>query len=379
MLSALVITGCDALEGNSMKITIEESEKTVNFANEADAEQNVTFTATAAWTATVSEDWLEVSPMSGESGSNVITIRTLSTNPDEAQRTAEISLTAGGDPETITVTQEGTDDDPSYPDEPGYDTGNFITKISIVEEEYAEAEYDNTTNEYYIFYDDNGKISDIRRYFVTTDKSSGEMTYYDCTYQHFEGSTVTVEVMYGDVGADAGADPNHYKFDFQVEFDGNGNALTQPYYPEATDDSEWVAMEYAEDNTLSKWTFTGTDTSNDDAREIRWENGNMTFLEGMCGTIVPSDTEAPETGFDLAFFLVSDNWLTPCSSYTGTFSKNLPASTDDGEGYTMKFEYESDDNGRLVKATESDNGVEYTFSYGEQTLPDYGIPEVTTK
>ena len=64
---------------------------------------------------------------------------------------------------------------------------------------------------------------------------------------------------------------------------------------------------------------------------------------------------------------------------TGTFSKNLPASTDDGEGYTMKFEYESDDNGRLVKATESDNGVEYTFSYGEQTLPDYGIPEVTTK
>ena len=45
----------------------------------------------------------------------------------------------------------------------------------------------------------------------------------------------------------------------------------------------------------------------------------------------------------------------------------------------MKFEYESDDNGRLVKATESDNGVEYTFSYGEQTLPDYGIPEVTTK
>ena len=217
MLSALVITGCDALEGNSMKITIEESEKTVNFANEADAEQNVTFTATAAWTATVSEDWLEVSPMSGESGSNVITIRTLSTNPDEAQRTAEISLTAGGDPETITVTQEGTD------------------------------------------------------------------------------------------------------------------------------------------------------TSNDDAREIRWENGNMTFLEGMCGTIVPSDTEAPETGFDLAFFLVSDNWLTPCSSYTGTFSKKLPASTDDGEGYTMKFEYESD------------NGVEYTFSYGEQTLPDYGIPEVTTK
>ena len=80
---------------------------------------------------------------------------------------------------------------------------------------------------------------------------------------------------YGDVGANVGADPNHYKFDFLVKFDGNGNALTQPYYPEATDDSEWVAMEYAEDNTLSKWTFTGTDTSNDDAREIRWENGNI--------------------------------------------------------------------------------------------------------
>ncbi|MDE7146946.1 MAG: BACON domain-containing protein, partial [Duncaniella sp.] len=72
----------------------------------------VSFKASASWTATVSEsrgiDWLTVSPASGEPGDAVITV-TAQPNPNYEERNGAVTIACGGKTTTFTVSQKQTD------------------------------------------------------------------------------------------------------------------------------------------------------------------------------------------------------------------------------------------------------------------------------
>lgn len=72
----------------------------------------VSFKASASWTATVSEsrgiDWLTVSPASGGPGDAVITV-TAQPNPNYEERNGAVTIACGGKTTTFTVSQKQTD------------------------------------------------------------------------------------------------------------------------------------------------------------------------------------------------------------------------------------------------------------------------------
>ena len=164
-LTTLLLTGCEALQKEYMKITLREQDKVLTFGREAGLEKSVTFSSTTSWTASVQGDWLAVAPDSGNSGSNTITVTTLTANDGNDGRTTEITLTAGGDPATITVVQKGTEstDDPDPnnpdPDEPVASDEKFITKIRL-----TGTEDPNDVSDFYIAYDENGNIVGTDRF-----------------------------------------------------------------------------------------------------------------------------------------------------------------------------------------------------------------------
>ena len=164
-LTTLLLTGCEALQKEYMKITLRKQDKVLTFGREAGLEKSVTFSSTTSWTASVQGDWLAVAPDSGNSGSNTITVTTLTANDGNDGRTTEITLTAGGDPATITVVQKGTEstDDPDPnnpdPDEPVASDEKFITKIRL-----TGTEDPNDVSDFYIAYDENGNIVGTDRF-----------------------------------------------------------------------------------------------------------------------------------------------------------------------------------------------------------------------
>lgn len=88
---------------------IETSESEINSAKEG-GEHIIGISSSSAWTATASEDWITVTPNSGEGGVAVITI-TVSENEGE-ERTGTVTIVNdNGDVNVIEVNQEGT---PSY-------------------------------------------------------------------------------------------------------------------------------------------------------------------------------------------------------------------------------------------------------------------------
>ena len=184
-LTTLLLTGCEALQKEYMKITLREQDKVLTFGREAGLEKSVTFSSTTSWTASVQGDWLAVAPDSGNSGSNTITVTTLTANDGNDGRTTEITLTAGGDPATITVVQKGTEstDDPDPnnpdPDEPVASDEKFITKIRL-----TGTEDPNDVSDFYIAYDENGNI-------VGTDRFDIDMEAGECIYYYHVSHTVT--------------------------------------------------------------------------------------------------------------------------------------------------------------------------------------------
>ncbi len=376
----LFIAGCDALQQEYMKITISENDKLLTFENGAGLEKSVTFSSTVSWTASVKDEWISVDPLSGDSGSNMITVKTLTENTGNGERKTEITLTAGGEPEIITVMQRGvgdTDepgtDDPENPeepenpdpDEPVVSNENFITKIRLTDTE--DADY---VTDFYITYDANGKIESVERF--DTDMENGECIYYDHishTVTGIDGNEISVRTFEEWISPGDTEDGSEItEYTSPIILDENGNAVRQPY--SLAEEDSWVEVEYNEDDTIKTWIWAGVDY---DAYglEVKWENGNMVYFndEGVTYT----EYTIPYPGFDFGFFLLLDRWLTPASSYMGTASVNLPAGTT-GE-WARSFSYEFDEKGR-VKVASEDGRLTYEIFYGEQEVQDYPKPAI---
>jgi hypothetical protein len=72
-------------------------------------EQTFTLRADTTWQISVDKDWLKVSPETGQAGRQVITVSVLSYSTDASDRTATLSIAAGGQKKNIAVMQTATD------------------------------------------------------------------------------------------------------------------------------------------------------------------------------------------------------------------------------------------------------------------------------
>ena len=370
-LTTLLLTGCEALQKEYMKITLREQDKVLTFGREAGLEKSVTFSSTTSWTASVQGDWLAVAPDSGNSGSNTITVTTLTANDGNDGRTTEITLTAGGDPATITVVQKGTEstDDPDPnnpdPDEPVVSDEKFITKIRL-----TGTEDPNDVSDFYIAYDENGNIVGTDRFDI--DMEAGECIYYSHvshTVTGSDGNEITV-LTRNEWISTAEMQSEKSEYTSSILLDDNGNAVRQPYA--VGDEDLWVEAAYNADNTLKTWIWAGKEYENQEIA-ARWENGNMVYFNEEDITYAP-EYAAPETetGFDFGFFLIIENWITPASSYMGTPSTNLPAGTTGDSPRT--FRYEFDGTGRVTSAYVEEWELHYEIFYGEQEMQEYPKP-----
>ena len=285
-LTTLLLTGCEALQKEYMKITLREQDKVLTFGREAGLEKSVTFSSTTSWTASVQGDWLAVAPDSGNSGSNTITVTTLTANDGNDGRTTEITLTAGGDPATITVVQKGTEstDDPDPnnpdPDEPVVSDEKFITKIRL-----TGTEDPNDVSDFYIAYDENGNIVGTDRFDI--DMEAGECIYYSHvshTVTGSDGNEITV-LTRNEWISTAEMQSEKSEYTSSILLDDNGNAVRQPYA--VGDEDLWVEAAYNADNTLKTWIWAGKEYENQEIAGKRehgiFQRRRHNVCSGVCG------------------------------------------------------------------------------------------------
>jgi hypothetical protein len=119
VIAAISLAGCDDKTEDTPPITINDAAKTQTaFADQTTLTRGITFTATAAWTATATEGtakagtvaWLAISPDHGEAGTHTVNI-TLEPNATGADRSATVTVTSGEMSVSIVVTQKGTKED----------------------------------------------------------------------------------------------------------------------------------------------------------------------------------------------------------------------------------------------------------------------------
>ena len=360
-LTTLLLTGCEALQKEYMKITLREQDKVLTFGREAGLEKSVTFSSTTSWTASVQGDWLAVAPDSGNSGSNTITVTTLTANDGNDGRTTEITLTAGGDPATITVVQKGTEstDDPDPnnpdPDEPVVSDEKFITKIRL-----TGTEDPNDVSDFYIAYDENGNIVGTDRFDI--DMEAGECIYYSHvshTVTGSDGNEITV-LTRNEWISTAEMQSEKSEYTSSILLDDNGNAVRQPYA--VGDEDLWVEAAYNADNTLKTWIWAGKEYENQEIA-ARWENGNMVYFNEEDITYAP-EYAAPETetGFDFGFL---DNRITSSLDYYYRETKDLINVIDVPAGTNFK--------NRIVSNIGSlrNQGVEFSINAKAISTPDW--------
>ena len=100
----VALGGCVADVVGGVYIVSDEPESMYPVANHI---VELFFQAGGDWTATTSEDWLEVSPNHGEGGRNAVTVKTIATNKTKAERTALLTISSGGKQESLTIRQSG--------------------------------------------------------------------------------------------------------------------------------------------------------------------------------------------------------------------------------------------------------------------------------
>ena len=129
----------------------------------------ITFTASAAWSATVQEvrsgaSWLTISPDHGEAGTYTLSI-TLEANDTGADRAAEIIISCNGSTLKITITQKAAEQ--VTPSLPVIEEKNRIGAI-IFDTYYTDSAYPNGAEESSIAkvnftYNDKGEVCQIER------------------------------------------------------------------------------------------------------------------------------------------------------------------------------------------------------------------------
>jgi len=102
-MAVVALSACQGDDGGSaVNFT---SSTVMELPSVASQQSTVSFTATADWTVTLLSDWVSVSPRRGSAGSHTLTLTTASTNRTKTTRTAQLTITAGGDRRSVSLIQ----------------------------------------------------------------------------------------------------------------------------------------------------------------------------------------------------------------------------------------------------------------------------------
>lgn len=104
LLSLLIYTGCTNDEvGPGFTI---ETEEGFTLSSESNSKVTLNFTSTREWQAAITNEWLDISPVSGSAGTHEVTLTATSANESGTVRTATVILTSAGLTKEITVRQQ---------------------------------------------------------------------------------------------------------------------------------------------------------------------------------------------------------------------------------------------------------------------------------
>jgi hypothetical protein len=147
LMSAFAFVACDKAESPKDIIVQNGGQPQTLFADDAKGSSGVSFTTTGPWSSSIVEatstraaapDWIVISPDGGkEAGEYTISI-TLDVNTTGKDRTAVITISSGGTEITITITQKGTKEDGTVPDDPDdHDKAGWVKRINGEEVVYG--------------------------------------------------------------------------------------------------------------------------------------------------------------------------------------------------------------------------------------------------
>lgn len=100
----LLLTGCEESGSDNSSITLTSS-SVVELYSVAGQSKKLTFQTSEDWKAVCPADWVTFSPRSGSTGSNTITITTVSTNKTKSNRSTSLTISSGSGQRNVTLIQ----------------------------------------------------------------------------------------------------------------------------------------------------------------------------------------------------------------------------------------------------------------------------------
>ncbi len=402
---ALFVVSCsesndDGGDDKPVKLSPETKQEQQVYADDQQAPAPIKFTATAPWTATVSEvatkaeagkiDWLELSAYSGKAG-NVSLTMTLSPNYTGQDRKAEICIECAGTTIKITIEQKGTTESGKVPEDPDKPEQPYPkNRIRRIEKyRYYETDGQNPLDEYFDFtYDETGRVKTIK-WFEYGDggysdvEKNATITYKEgnVSYEskHTEGTDISTST--GSIVLNENGWAVSGRSDFREMYEGSIDAWSYTY--EFTYNAEGHLIET---NTTEK--DDNTNITENNLYKITWMNGNpmQALWKDSDSKLWVDDatysTIENKTNIDLNWLLFLDTEVWDFATgdnvfsmlgYIGKRPQNMVKSvTDNGDGsyiesYTCTYEYQLDDKDRIDKIIEHDgsHSIEYRIFYAE--------------
>lgn len=365
--------------------------------------RKVAFETTLPWQASVAEtravSWLDIDPTSGPAGSNAITL-TLQPNTGEEPRTAVITITAGGEKATVTVTQAGTGEQPGT--DPTLPTGELLTRVdwnstwNSPASDHTEAREEHHSGFIRIGYDEQQRAVFFGDYEFDGENGEKEKLsfYSERKYDRTQKGRIVAYERYFELETWSPAKnyliaykQDDYKEEESYKLDDAGRVAERIVESERADGTEYrYYYSYNADGTLAKCTDNSNETTT-----YEWTDGNITAIDELYNGNSHSRKEYTYTeypndwhGIELAMTLED---ATPgyALGIVGKNSKNLIATTVSGSG-SDTYDYTFDDKGRIATMTivsretrydgKTETGTHvYTFRYGPQSEESY--PEAT--
>lgn len=286
------------------------------------------FSAEAAWTAAIESgaEWLlEVTPASGEAGDQTLTLN-FTANETEAVRTATVRLASGEDAVTVTVTQQGKENEGGE-DQP---TGGAMVKELFLSESnrmlfttdaqgrVTRCEQRISRGEEYFSYFDEFVYGENQMVWTSYRSDNGDKTVSTCAME--DGRLMTIDEQDGD----------------------------RCYYT------------YNADGTMASF---GTVDANNQPVEnyaFAWTDGNLTSIyeayTGFEWTIEYGEETSGIVNIDPEFFLLGDlDGELSRFLLTGKASRTLPTSCtvkfsdEEGDTLTYSYDYEFGSNQAISK------------------------------
>lgn len=316
----------------------------------------ITFTANAAWSATVREvrsgaSWLTISPDHGEAGTYTLSI-TLEANDTGADRAAEIIISCDGSTLKITITQKAAEQ--VTPSLPVIEEKNRIGAI-IFDTYYTDSAYPNGAEESSIAkvnftYNDKGEVCQIERD-IELDGELRSRTTYPITYSGNQATTSSLGQYIQYI-----TDPQPHNLLLKIEkepgsvqFNSDGSLASFTFGVDSP-----IKFEYGADGRLVKY---GDEDDGDDF-SFTWSDGNIVSgcMDGEAFTMDYTDIDNVWGGVDWLFPLLHMSLgeksmiMASLNKNGGLHTKKLPKSLYFGD-YREDFTYTFDEEGQLETVT----------------------------